>query len=414
VGIPKRTVSVIAGVAVLAIGGWAVFLRPDDSAAAGVTYRAQAVTTGTLKQSVSASGTVDATDTADLTFPAAGQVTAVYVKAGQKVTKGQRLAAISSAQLAAVVAAARSTLATAQAKLASDTSSGATSTQLAADNAAITVARSQVTEATADLAGATLTAPFAGTVTTVGFTTGQQVGSSSSAGSGSGSAPSQGQGQGTGGQSTTTTTASSAAIHLVSTGSYEIEASVDATDIGKLRTGNQVTITIGNSTRNVFGTVSSVGIVASTTSGVASFPVVVAVTGSPDGVYPGATASLQIVYRQLSDVLLVPTLAISRTDGASTVLLQQGQQQVRRTVQVGLSSGNQTQVTSGLSEGDQVLVAVPTGGGGGGTTGRTGTGGYGNRGGFPGGGAPGGFPGGGAAGGFPGGGQPPAGGGNGP
>jgi membrane protein implicated in regulation of membrane protease activity len=36
-------------VVVLGIGGWAVFLRPADSAAAAVTYRAAAVTTGTLR-----------------------------------------------------------------------------------------------------------------------------------------------------------------------------------------------------------------------------------------------------------------------------------------------------------------------------------------------------------------------------
>jgi len=105
---------------------------------------------------------------------------------------------------------------------------------------------------------------------------------------------------------------------------------------------------------------------------VASFPVVVGVTGSPSGVYPGATASLQIVYRQLSDVLLVPSLAINRTSGTTTVLVPNGGKQVRRTITTGLSSGGQTQVLRGLTEGEQVLVAVPTGTGAGGTNGRTG------------------------------------------
>jgi multidrug efflux pump subunit AcrA (membrane-fusion protein) len=396
-----------AAVVILGAGAWAMFLRPSDSAAATVTYRATAATTGTLKQSVAASGTVDATDTEDLSFPASGQVTAVWVKAGQKVAKGARLAAIDSASLSSAVAAAKATLATAQAKLAADTASDATSAQLSADSASITVARGQVTSAETDLAGATLTAPFAGTVTSVGYVVGQQVGSGSgSAGatgsSGGGSGPATGSGSGSASGSTSdTTTASSSAIHLVSTGSYEIQASVDATDVGQIKAGNQVTITVGNSGQNVFGTVSSVGIVATTTSGVASFPVVVAVTGSPAGVYPGATASLQIVYKQLSDVLLVPTLAISRAGGGSTVLVQDGTKQVRTTITTGASSGGQTQVTGGLTEGQQVLVAVPTGtGNGGGTNGRTGrTGG----GGFPGGGT---FPGGG---GFPAGGTLPGG-----
>jgi len=96
---------------------------------------------------------------------------------------------------------------------------------------------------------------------------------------------------------------------------------------------------------------------------VASFPVVIGVTG---------TASLQIVYRQLSDVLLVPSLAINRTSGTTTVLVPNGGKQVRRTITTGLSSGGQTQVLRGLTEGEQVLVAVPTGTGAGGTNGRTG------------------------------------------
>jgi multidrug efflux pump subunit AcrA (membrane-fusion protein) len=393
-----------AAVLILGAGGWAVFLRPSDSAAAAVTYRATAVTTGTLRQTVSASGTVAATDTEDLSFPASGAVTAVWVTAGQKVTKGQRLAAIDSASLSSAVAAAKATLATAQAKLASDTASGATSTQLSADSASITVAQGQVTAATTDLTGATLTAPFAGTVTSVGYAVGQQVGSSSgssgatgSSGSSGGTGTGSGTGQGSGSTSDSTA-ATSSAIHLVSTGSYEIQASVDATDIARIKAGNQAIITVGDSTQTVFGTVSSVGIVATTTSGVASFPVVVAVTGSPTDVYPGATASLQIVYKQLSDVLLVPTLAISRSNGAATVLVQNGDKQERRTIQTGTSSGAQTQVTGGLTDGEQVLVAVPTGagnGGTGGTTGRTGRipGTGGGQGGFPGGGQ-GGFPGG--------------------
>jgi multidrug efflux pump subunit AcrA (membrane-fusion protein) len=95
----------IAVIVVLGVGGWAVFLRPSDSDAAAVTYRSTTVTTGTLRQSVSASGTIEATDTEDLSFPASGQVTAVWVTAGQQVGRCQRLAAIDSATLSSEVAA---------------------------------------------------------------------------------------------------------------------------------------------------------------------------------------------------------------------------------------------------------------------------------------------------------------------
>ena len=196
-------------------------------------------------------------------------------------------------------------------------------------------------------------------MTSVGYVVGQQVGGSGSSGAGSGSTsgagpvssgPDPGPRPGGGGpapglagpglgSAAASAGTSAAAIHLVSTGSYEVQASVDASEVGQIKAGDQVLITVGNATQNVFGTVSSVGIVATTTSGVASFPVVVAVTGSPAGVYPGATASLQIVYKQLSNVLLVPTLAINRANGATTVLVPNGGKQVRRTITTGLSSG---------------------------------------------------------------------------
>jgi hypothetical protein len=78
---------------------------------------------------------------------------------------------------------------------------------------------------------------------------------------------------------------------------------------------------------------------------------------------------------------------------------------VQTTVQVGIASGGQTQITSGLAPGDQILAPVPQATGGD-RTGRTGGGTGGGQ--FPGGGTGGGqFPGGGfgGGGGFPGGGR---------
>jgi hypothetical protein len=87
----------------------------------------------------------------------------------------------------------------------------------------------------------------------------------------------------------------------------------------------------------------------------------------------------------------VPTLALHTVNGKTVVSKQVGSQTVDTVVTTGTAYGAQTEITSGLSDGDKVVVALPTGG----RTGRTGgTGGAG--GGF--GGAGGGF--GGAGGGF--------------
>jgi hypothetical protein len=117
----------------------------------------------------------------------------------------------------------------------------------------------------------------------------------------------------------------------------------------------------------VYGTVASVGVMATTSSGVATFPVVVSVTGNPPGLHAGDTATVSLIYRQLTDVLVVPTAAVHTVGGQRVVYLVSSGKQVAHPVEVGLSSGGSTQITSGLNEGDQVAVAIATtsyGGGG--------------------------------------------------
>jgi macrolide-specific efflux system membrane fusion protein len=186
---------------------------------------------------------------------------------------------------------------------------------------------------------------------------------------------------------------------VISTGSYVVDASVGASDLANIANGDQVTITTTGSNTPVFGLVSSIGIVASSSSGSTGFPVVISVTGSPSGLYAGSSANVSIIYRQLSNVLVVPTLAVTRTNGNAYVTLDKNGVKSQHQIAVGLSSGGSTQVVSGLNSGDTVVETVPTArsGGTGGTGGGGGAGGFGG-GGFRGGGG-GGFGGGGFGGG---------------
>ncbi len=179
---------------------------------------------------------------------------------------------------------------------------------------------------------------------------------------------------------------------VVSTGSYIVNATVDSTQVGQLKVGDQATITVSGSTTPVYGTVGSIGLLASTTSGVASFPVVVDVTGSPSGIYGGSSATLAITTEELQGVVVVPTAAIHYSGNDTTVLLDSGGKKVTKTVQIGAASGGDTQVTSGLSVGDKVYVTQVTFHGGlGSGSGRSGVfggtgGGFGGAGRFSGGG----------------------------
>jgi membrane fusion protein, macrolide-specific efflux system len=415
----RRRIVAITVVGLLVVAGATAWAKTRSSAAVSTVAATRMVTvgTGTISQAASASGTIAPSTTSNLTFGSAGQVTAVNVTQGQKVTAGQQLATMSSASLTSQVAQAQATIASDQARLSTDQSAAASAAQIAADQASITVAQAQLVDAQNALAGATLTSPITGTVTAVNLTVGEQLsatgsgsGSSSGSGSGSGSGASSGSGSSaassgggsgqsgsgsgssSGGSSGSSSSSSSAGqIQVVSTGSYVVDASVGASDVANIAKGDQVTFTTAGSATPVFGLVSSIGIVASSSSGTSAFPVVISVTGSPAGLYAGSTASVSIIYRQLSNVLVVPTLAITRSSGNVYVTVDKNGVRSQRLITVGLSSGGSTQVVSGVASGDTVVVPVPaartggTGGfggfgGGGGGTGRTGGGGFGGGG----------------------------------
>lgn len=305
----------------------------DEPAAQRITAT---VARGTYKTTVSATGTITPKRQADLTFSSSGTVTRVAVDVGDKVQKGDVLATIDTTSLQAQVDAAEAQVSAAETQL--DEDDDASATQVAADTASLASARSDLEQARDALAAATMRAPFSGTVSAVGFEVGDQVGSGTNqaASGGSGSTP---------------------AITLISPRSLEVDANVSAADVSRLKKGMQVEITPTGGGDVVYGTVSEVGVIATASdSGAAQFPVTVDVTGRPSGLYAGSTASLAITVKQATDVLAVNTAAL-HTDGDKTfVYVIDGSKRTRRDVTVGETYGMQTEVTSGLKEGDVVEV----------------------------------------------------------
>jgi hypothetical protein len=138
-----------------------------------------------------------------------------------------------------------------------------------------------------------------------------------------------------------------------------INANVDATVVGRIKTGDQAVITTQNAAGPVLGTVASIGLIASTSSGVATFPVVINVTGTPSGLYQGASATISIIYNQVSNVLAVPTAAVVFSGGKIVVYTMVHGHRVAKDVTTGLTSEGLTQITSGLTAGEQVVVPIP-------------------------------------------------------
>jgi membrane fusion protein, macrolide-specific efflux system len=357
----------IAAVLVLAGGGAAYAMNRSSSTSA--SSQLVAAKYATITSTVTASGTLAPAHEADLDFAVSGRVNHVYVKAGDTVRKGQRLASVSRVSLVASKAAAKATVSSAAAKVAEDNS--ASSAQQTSDAAALTAAKSSLRSAKQALRDATLRSTIVGTITSIDLTVGQQVSSGTGQDSSAASASAT---------SSSSSTSSSSQVVVQSTRSFIVNATVDDTEVSEVKKGQVVAVLPSGASQSVPGTVTSVSSVPSSSSGVVSFPIVVTVTGHPTGVYAGANATLTITLKRTVRALEVPTLAVTYNGSKASVQVSDGHGVSTRAITVGTAYGLETQVLSGIKSGEKVVVTVPTFARGGFT--RTGTGGSGGSGGF--------------------------------
>lgn len=377
---PRRRRAVASGmIAVVLVAALVVYvfvLRPRASAqeeAAPLTTTAQASMT-TFEQAVTTAGTLTPSMQEDMAFAASGKVLSVDVAEGDTVEAGQTLAAIDTLQLDAALAQAKADLAQAQADLAdareSNDGSDAAEAAVEARDAAVAVAQQTYDDAEAAMSDATLTAPASGLVTSVGVAVGDTVGSSSDTDS-SGSASSDNQGgvgtipdMSSGGSTSGATSSSSAAaaFTIVSTDAWKVELSVGESDVVTIATGDQAEMTSDGLAGTVFGTVSEIGRLPSTTQGAVAYPVTITVTGSSEGLYDGVDVDVSIVTERRTDVLAVPAAAISTDDSGHSVVsvIADDGSVSEHVVETGDSSGSMVEVVSGLAEGETVSYTVFT------------------------------------------------------
>jgi multidrug efflux pump subunit AcrA (membrane-fusion protein) len=374
-------------VAVVLLGGAGVAiwrLESAGSAATLSTERTVAVTRQTIKDTVGATGTVQPKYQSAISFTSSGTVTSVKVDVGTRVHKGQKLATIDDTDLQADLTAAKADYEAAQSDLTTaEDASDVTTAELDAAKSKVAVDKSKVAQAKTALAAATLRSPISGTVALVNIAKGDSVGSGSAAsgsgssgsggtgssgtgsgGTGSGGTGSGGTGSGNSGASGSgSSTSSSADITVISTGTFRVETSVASADVAKVKKGLQATVSVSGSTQPIFGTVSSVAVMAtsssagSTSGGTASFDVGIDITGTQKNLYAGATATVSITVAQRADVLTVPTAAITTSNGQTVVTKLVAGKKTSTEITIGESFGAVTEVTKGLAEGDQVVIS---------------------------------------------------------
>lgn len=343
----------------LAVGigvGYLSLTSGGDSAGASLTRTAR-VTRGTLTSSVSASGSVGSAKTEELSFATSGTVSEINVEAGNKVKKGAVLAKLDQTTAKETVDSARANLTAAE--------DGDIST--ASGYSTYISARNAYNQAKRELDGTELTAPFTGTVVTVNGTVGGSSngsGSTTPSSSSSTSPQSQSSTGSTGNNSTSNGSTGNGFIELADTAKLNVTGEFTEADAVKLKTGQAATVTFDAlSGVTATGKVTQIDMSPTTNNNVVQYGATIGLTEPPASIRLGQTATVKVATATRRNVLYVPTAAVRTAGGRSTVTVLQGGSQAVRFVQTGIKGDAGTEITSGLGEGDQVVIATQNGGG---------------------------------------------------
>jgi HlyD family secretion protein len=205
---------------------------------------------------------------------------------------------------------------------------GATPTDLAILEQGVALAQLSVDEVSAQVADAKLTAPFSGTVLAVTLQEGELVG------------------------------AAQQVATIADTGTLRIRGDIDEMDVGRVRTGQVVTVTLDAYPGVTMpGRIDIVSPGATQKQGSTVYAATISFTPTADVVpREGMAANVDITAQRKDDVLLVPNRAIETVGRRQYVTVQEGDKTRRVEIETGLSNRTETEVISGLSVGQAIIL----------------------------------------------------------
>jgi hypothetical protein len=210
----------------------------------------------------------------------------------------------------------------------------ASAATIAADQAAVDAAKAELGVAQQNLDQASLVSPIAGTVAAVNITMGQQVQPGSSTDQ----------------------------VVVVGPGSFEVMTTVSDTDLPRLKIGDKATVTPDGTSTVTAGKVVAIGMLptasgSSGSSGSAAYPVTIGLDAGGDQLFAGSGAAVTIVTGRATDTLAVPASAVHTIGTRQFVSVLRDGTSTTIPVTVGAVGPTLTEITSGVSEGDQVVLA---------------------------------------------------------
>jgi macrolide-specific efflux system membrane fusion protein len=348
-----------------------ILLPAQASTSTEATQLTSTVQQGTVSSTITASGSVAAWREVTADFAVSGTIATVDVALGQAVSEGQQVGSLDPADLDKEVTSAANTLtraktdlATANAAVASATADASSADQQTASSAAqeLSSAKTQVLDAkdkvadatdalataNANRANAVLLAPFGGIVTAVGGTVGGSSGSTAASSSTTEAATGS------------TTTSSSGFVTIADTSKMTMTAAIAEADIALVAVGQTANVTFpALADLTAAANVTAIAPTGTTSNSVVTYATTITLDSVPAELRLGQTAEVTITtVSSAEDALYVPTAAITTaTDGTSTVdVIGDDDAVTTTTVELGVAGDAGTEITSGLTEGQTIVL----------------------------------------------------------
>lgn len=365
----KRKRILIAALVVIAVLVLWLLLRPAKGA--GITLETTPTSRITIRNSVTATGTVEPVTEVEVGTQVSGIIDRLYVDYNDVVKAGQLIAEMDKVTLQAELESAQAELANCKAEYDYQTKNyartkGLHEKALVSDQeyddalylyekslAAYDQAKAAMVKVERNLGYATITSPIDGVVISRAVEEGQTVAA--------------------GFETPTLFTIANDLTQM------QVIADVDEADIGQVADGQRVTFTVDAYPDDTFeGSVEQVRLEATTESSVVTYEVVITAYNPDLKLKPGLTANVTIFTLEKENALAVPTKALrfvpdaelleevgvtigsegSPAPGKREVWVMRGQELQPCLVTTGAASGDLTEITEGLSDGDTVAVGL--------------------------------------------------------
>ena len=149
-------------------------------------------------------------------------------------------------------------------------------------------------------------------------------------------------------------------LGVADTSKLQVDVNIDETDISRVKVGQTVTIGLdAYPDAKLDARVTDVAATATTIQGVVNYVVTVSLDPAQIQVKIGMTANADIVVANIDNVLLVPNGAVRAANNTHYVTVQKAPGQTQEVeVKLGLANEQETEVLSGLNEGQLVVTSI--------------------------------------------------------